>query len=113
MALTRVRYKGLSDIREMSKKDLGEVGVHLDSGLTFDRSNRHTVYIQDPSDDLLTLLKEEGTFTVQEVDEKTEEVKQTIVKHDASKADDTGRQVIQGGSSPTGRTGRGSSTAGS
>lgn len=107
MALTQVRYKGLSDVREMSKKDLADAGVFLDSGLKFDRTNRHTVYVEDPSDDLLDILKAEGTFNVSEVDAETGKTVQTIVKHDASKADDTGQIVrnAPGTSNPTGRKG--------
>lgn len=113
MALTLIRYKGLSDVRIISKKDLGDVEVYLDSGLRWDRQNLWKQYVQDPSDDLLELLKNEGTFIVEEVSEEDgKSVKQTIVQNDTSKADDTGRQVIQG-TPPTGRTGRGSSTAGS
>lgn len=113
MTLTRVQYKGLSDVREMSKKDLAEVGVFLDTNLRFERSNRHTMFVQDPSDELLAILKEEGTFTVSEVDEETGKTVQTIVKHDASKADDTARNVVNGGTGRTsGSTGRGRSTTG-
>lgn len=113
MALTLIRYKGLSDTRIISKKDLGDNEVYLESGLRWDRENLWKQYVQDPSDELLELLKNEGNFIVEEVSEEDgKTVKQTIVKNDPSRADDTGHKVIQGSPNPTGRTGRGSSTSG-
>lgn len=105
MALTRVTYKGLSDVRHMSKKDLNDAGVGVDGDLTFDRvgkarggllarPNRGVVFISDMSDELLALLKEEGTFTITEVDNESGQDVQDIVT--ATKADDTGNTVVDG-----------------
>jgi hypothetical protein len=65
MALIRVKYKGLSDVREMSQKDLEGAGVSLSAGLRWDHTNRHSgVLVENPSDRLLEIFKDEGTFTV-------------------------------------------------
>jgi hypothetical protein len=93
MALMRVRYQGLSDVREMSKKDLASAGVHLDSGLQWKRNG--SVIIKDPSEDLLDLLKNEGTFKVEEVDEKGQSLgSEPIIEH--TKVDDTADTVVDG-----------------
>jgi hypothetical protein len=79
MALFKVRYKGLSDIREISKKHLADDrGVGVDGDLRWARPNdgpwgvHNVVYIENPSDELLQILKDEGTFTVSEVKEGDE-----------------------------------------
>lgn len=125
MALTRVRYKGLSDVRIMSKKDLADLGIAVDGDLVWDsvgkarggflkaRNDLTGLFIEDPSDELLDLLKQEGTFTVEEVDEETGKTVQTFVRGSAK--DDTGDTVVDGvtgesSTRTTGRTGRGSST---
>lgn len=92
MALMRVRYNGLSDRREMSKKDLADVGIHMEQGLAWNRNG--SVLIKDPSDDLLALFKAEGTFKVEEVDEKGQTTGEPIIEH--TKVDDTGDTVIDG-----------------
>lgn len=93
MALMRVRYHGLSDRREMSKKDLAGVGIHLGADLTWNRNG--SVVIKDPSDDLLALFKAEGTFKVEEIDEKGTPVGDApIIEH--TKVDDTGDTVVDG-----------------
>jgi hypothetical protein len=121
MALVRVRYKGLPDVRIMSKRDLADVGVSVDGDLVWDsvgkarggvlkgRNDLTGVFIEDPSDELLTLLKQEGTFTVEEVDAETRETVQTVVR--GSAIDDTGQEVVdKSATATTSRTGRGSST---
>lgn len=92
MALMRVRYHGLSDRREMSKKDLAGVGIHLGDDLAWNRNG--SVVIKDPSEDLLALFKAEGTFKVEEIDEKGAPVGDAIIEH--TKVDDTGDTVIDG-----------------
>lgn len=79
MALFKVRYKGLSDIREISKKHLADDrGVGVDGDLRWARPGdgnygvHNVVYIDSPSDELLEILKAEGTFTVSEVKEGDE-----------------------------------------
>lgn len=94
MALTKIRYKGLSDERVMSKADLNAAGVGVDGQLKWDRSNRHVVYVDGMSERLEELLREEGTFTIEEVDEETGKTVKTIVKGKA--LDDTGATVVDG-----------------
>lgn len=80
MALTKVRYKGLSDEREMSQEDLAAAGVELSGGLRWDRTNRLTgLLIENPSQRLLDIFAEEGTFTVTEVDADTNVEGQEII----------------------------------
>lgn len=124
MALVRVRYKGLSDVRVMSKKDLADAGVGVDGKLEWNRDNRHTVVIDGMSERLEEILRSEGTFTIEEVDEETGRSVKTIVKGEP--LDDTGAIVRDGTTgeqserpsgggetSTTGSTGRGRSTRGS
>ena len=94
MALMQVRYRGLSDFREMSKEDLAGAGVHVDSDLRWNRLG--SVYIEDPSEDLLALFQREGTFDVSEVDAQGRPEGDLIIKHEAVKADDTGATVKDG-----------------
>lgn len=79
MALTRVRYKGLSDVREMSQDDLFGAGVSLSAGLKWDRGNRSNgILIEEPSERLLDIFREEGTFTVTEVGDDNVEGQEII-----------------------------------
>lgn len=99
MSLHRVVYKGLSDIREMSKKDLAAAGVDVGADLKWDKTthgHRPAVYLQDISDRMLEILKEEGTFTVTEIDEETmrEQGAEPIMVGEA--IDDTGSVVRDG-----------------
>lgn len=99
MTLHRVEYKGLSDIREMSKKDLEAAGVSVGATLRWDKTThgrRPAVYLQDISDRMLEILKEEGTFTVNEIDEETmqEQGGNPIMVGEA--LDDTGSIVVDG-----------------
>jgi hypothetical protein len=89
MALIRVRYKGLSDVREMSQKDLAEAGVSLDSGLRFDHTNKSSgILIEDPSDRLLEIFRDEGTFQVSHKDVEAGEDEVVILQ--GAPLDDTG-----------------------
>jgi len=122
----KVVYKGLSDIREMTKKQLAEVGIGMEGDLVWDKTksgHRPVVFIEDISDELLHIFKNEGTFTVTEVNDRGAEVGDEPVIQGAV-LDDTGRVVRDGttgqesvkpegsGTSTTGSTGRGRSTGG-
>jgi hypothetical protein len=109
MTLVKVRCKGLSDVRVMSKADLAAAGVEVESQLKWDRTNLHTVHIDGMSERLEEILTQEGTFTIEEVDEETGKTVKTIVKGSAK--DDTGQTVVdKSQTAPTGPTGRGRST---
>jgi hypothetical protein len=85
MAKVRVRYKGLSDRRVFSRKDLEKHGVAVDKDLEFSRTNNYAMNI-DINDELTSIFKNEGTFTISEIkDDNT--VGDDIVK--ATIADDT------------------------
>lgn len=101
MALSKVRYKGLSDVRVMSQKDLAAAGVGVDRDLRWDPSNRRTIFVEDLSDDLLKIFREEGTFTVSEVDAETGKTVQEFVK--GAPLDDTGSVVKDGNTGQTSR----------
>lgn len=99
MSLHRVVYKGLSDIREMSKKDLKAAGVEVGATLRWDKTThgrRPAVILQDISDRMLEIFQEEGTFTVTEIDEETmqEQGGEPIIVGNA--IDDTGAVVVDG-----------------
>lgn len=80
MALIKIQYVGLSDVREMSVEDLAAAGVGVDRDLHFDVRNGWTQVVENPSDELLFILKKEGTFTVS----------------DTTKADSKNRTIVQG-----------------
>lgn len=66
MANMKVRYKGLSDVRRITKKDLEPHGVVIDRDLEFSRSNNFAMNI-DLNDALTAILKNEGTFSITEI----------------------------------------------
>lgn len=93
MALTRVRYKGLSDVRVMSQEDLFGAGVSLSSGLQWDSSNVvNGILIEDPSERLMEILQQEGTFTVTEVDSDDNTDGEEIIT--GQPLDDTGPTIV-------------------
>lgn len=85
MALFRIRYKGLSDVRAITKKDAKALGVNLSADLVWDHvgavrggqiaevkrpdypNAAKGIFVDGLSDDLLDLLRSEGTFTVTEI----------------------------------------------
>ena len=97
MSLVKVRYKGLSDIREMSKKDLADAGVGVDGDLRWARPGNgpwgvhNVVYVENPSDELMEVFKMEGTFTVTDVSEEGAPEGEPIITGQA--LDDTGSFV--------------------
>lgn len=149
MGLVRIRYKGLSDVRVISKEDAAKHGVSLSKDLVWDHvggvaggqvvtgvtrpdfpNASRGIVVDGLSDELLKVLRAEGTFTVSEInDDKTDG--EDIITGEA--LDDTGDAVVDattgqksekgesnadavptgtaaGGTTPTGRTGKGSST---
>lgn len=96
MALYKIRYKGLSDVREMSRKALKDAGVPgIGGDLVWDRSNNHTVHVDSMSERLEEILRSEGTFNIEEVDKKTgESVK--VITDEGTALDDTGSVVVDG-----------------
>jgi hypothetical protein len=99
MAIHKVVYRGLSDIRIMSKKDLADQqGVGMEGDLVWDKTkqgHRPAVFIEDVSDRLLEVFREEGTFTVTEVNDRGNEVGNApIIK--GAELDDTGRVLRDG-----------------
>lgn len=66
MAKVRARYKGISDVREFTQKQLREHGVEVDRDLVFHRGNGFALNI-DATDDLVAILRNEGTFTLSEI----------------------------------------------
>ncbi len=99
MAIHKVTYVGLSDIREMSQKDLDAAGVGVAADLVWDktRSGRFpSVYIEDMSERLAEIFVDEGTFTVQEVDAGTLRDLNVEPIADGQPLDDTGRVVRDG-----------------
>lgn len=139
MALMKVRYKGLADERTITRKQLDAVGVVIDHDLRWDRANGFSQVI-DVNDRLEEVLRGEEHFTLSAVtDEGGEKVvavasdpeaesdlvrdgntgqtdvnKRKAEKAAQQKAEMEASQAPQGSgpASPTGRTGRGSSTQG-
>lgn len=79
MALVKIQYVGMSDVRIMSKEDLAAAGVGVDRDLHFDVRNGWTQVVDSPSDDLLLILRREGTFTLEDTTKENSK-NRTIIK---------------------------------
>lgn len=109
MALVRVRYKGLSDVRAISVKDAEKHGVTLSQDLVWDNVGEELggpipgikrpkfanasrgLVIDGLSDDLLKVLRDEGTFTVSEIKDDNTDGDDIIT---GQALDDTGQAVV-------------------
>lgn len=109
MSVHKVEYKGLSDVRRMSKKDLNDAGVGVDNDLEWNRftmGRRPVLYVENISDRLREVLKDEGTFTVTEVkEENLQEIEGVEPIVDGQELDDTGRIVRDGVTGQTSEAG--------
>lgn len=109
MAVHKVTYKGLSDIREMTRSQLKDAGVDMPKDLVWDKTKHGRlpkVFIENISDRMLEIFRDEGTFTVSEVkDESLQELDGVEPLVEGRELDDTG-SVLRDGT--TGQT----STAG-
>ena len=69
MAKIKVRYKGIADVREISKKDLEAAGVEgIENDLVWNRKNLFALEL-DASDKLEEVLRNEGHFSISKVDD--------------------------------------------
>lgn len=66
MAKVQVRYKGLSDERIITQKDLKDRNIKVDRDLVLNSRNGWQQVI-DATDDLVKLLRDQVGFTVSEV----------------------------------------------
>lgn len=62
----KVRFKGIADVRTISKKDLEAAGIEGVEDLRWDRANLFSVEL-DANDKLEELLRREGHFTISKV----------------------------------------------
>lgn len=103
MARAQVRYKGLSDVREISAKDLKKHGVEVDKDLVFSRDNGFKMNI-DLNDELEAILRNEGTFTISEIKDDNsvgdEVVKATVADDSATSAKATNVETGQTSTNP-------------
>jgi len=107
MALYRIRYKGLSDVRSISVKDAEKHGIKLSQDLVWDNqgenvggpvpgikrpknANPRGVVVDGLSDEFLDVLRKEGTFTVTEIKDDNTEGDEIIT---GEALDDTGDVV--------------------
>lgn len=110
MALVRVRYKGLSDVRAITVEDLKAHGIEMSKDLIWDSQGAAVggqtvpgverpkfpnaargIVIDSPSDVLLALLEREGTFTVTEITDDKADGEEIIT---GAPLDDTGSAVV-------------------
>jgi hypothetical protein len=98
MSTFKVKYKGLSDERHITVENLAELGITVSEDLSWVRKTilDPAVFVDSPSEDLLTILKADGNFDVEEVDAKGLPTGVTLVTHDPAKADDTGATLKDG-----------------
>lgn len=93
MALYKIRYKGLSDVREMSQSDLKKAGVDGISGsLKFEAKNMFSQVVDGMTDRLKEILDAEGTFTIEEFDGDTGKMTKIISVGEVM--DDTAATVV-------------------
>lgn len=98
MAKVRVRYKGISDVREFTRKQLREHGVEVPQDLVFHRGNAWALNI-DVNEALEAIFRNDGAFTVSEITDDNQIGEEIIT---ASVVDDT----ITAGSTADGDTGQ-------
>ncbi len=109
MALVRIRYKGLSDVRAISVKDAERHGVTLSEDLVWDHIGEEAggpvpgikrpkkanasrgIVVDGLSDDLLKVLRDEGTFTISEIKDDNTDGDEIIT---GQPLDDTGSAVV-------------------
>lgn len=109
MALVRIRYKGLSDVRAITVKDAEAHGVKLSQDLVWDHVGSHVggeiaevkrpthpnssrgIVVDGLSDALLTVLRKEGTFTVTAIEDDNADGEDIIT---GEPLDDTGSAVV-------------------
>ena len=94
MALTRVRYRGLSDVRIIPADDPGlkARGIKVSQDMVWHRGNLFSIYIDNFSEAMEVLFRDEGAFDVEEIDAQSGKAVKEIVT--ATRADDTGNTVI-------------------
>lgn len=109
MALVRIRYKGLSDVRVISVKDAEKHGVTLSQDLVWDnigsvaggeigdfKRPKHPnaargIVVDGLSDELLKILRDEGTFTISEIKDDNTDGDDIVT---GQPLDDTGSAVV-------------------
>lgn len=105
MALMKVRYKGLSDVRVFTQKDLKAHNVEVSRDLRFSRENGWQVTMESISPNLERILRDAGTFTISEVKDGVESAKVEAVKSDdiADSVEDTSTGQRSTRSTPRGQ----------
>lgn len=88
-----VRYKGLSGTRIINPSDLAPFNIGISQPLIWERRNHWKQAIRGISDELLQILKDEGTFIVEEVNDDNE-IGNILVEVVPAKLDDTGTTVV-------------------
>lgn len=127
MSLVKVRYRGIADERTITKKDFESAGVKVENDVTWNRRNNFAV-VMDLSETAEELLRAQGHFRLEKVTDGGDNVVISEATDITSEGNtlvdgDTGAQteakktvgkvdVPTGGTTPSGNTGRGSSTAG-
>ena len=91
MALIRVRYRGLSDVRIISQKDLKDRGIEVNKDMVWERSNNWALTLDGLSKPMEDLLRGEGHFRIEEVKDDGSEGVIVDVEH---RVDDTGSTVV-------------------
>lgn len=94
MALAKVRYKGLADVRIIEANDHGMKarGIQTDKDMVWSRDNMWTLMLRDMSPEMEKMFREDGAFSISNVDEDSLTEGEEIVK--ATRSDDIGNTVI-------------------
>jgi len=104
MAMTKVRYKGASDVRILPADQLTERGVKgIDKDLVFEPGNHWSMEI-DMTKELEDILRADGAFTMQPVTDSGETTTTDTadpLQTSTEGVDDTGNTVVDGDTGQT------------
>ena len=86
MSLIKVRYKGVADVRTITRKQFASVGVTVDKDVEWNRSNSFTVVL-DTNERMEEVLREQGHFTLSTLDSGTGETPISTATNPAGEGD--------------------------
>jgi hypothetical protein len=99
MAMVRVRYKGLSDVRIIEQHDLASQNITVDKDLVWEAGN-HWAIDMELSPEMELLLREDGGFRIEKLDDRQAPVGEPVVVESppstkVTKAQKKGNKVVE------------------
>jgi len=95
MALMRVKYMGLSDERVIAHNDAGlkARGIKVDKSMKWHAGNGKVIFMDNMSEEMEQMLRDDGAFDVKEVDAETGKTVSDVISVSLY-VDDTGGTVV-------------------